>query len=699
MDIEPISSVDRLLRPRHVAIIGASGDPGKLTGRPVNYLRKYGFTGTVLPVNPRLEKIDDLTCYPDIQSLPVAPDVGLVLLGAERASQAVRALAQRGAGAAIVLASGFGESGAEGAKRQAELREAAGAMRVLGPNTIGLVNLSDRVMLSASGALEVGNLPVGHVSLVSQSGGILGALLSRAADRGIGFAKLVSTGNEGDLDSSDLLAHLVEDEQTKVLAVYMEGLRRPEAFRRVAYRAAALGKPIVVFKVGRSESGARAAVSHTGALAGADAMYDALFKQLGVIRAQSFSDLLDIPAALVPGRRMRGKRVAILTSTGGAGTLVADSCGLAGLDVPAPDAETAQNLAALQGMEGSSVQNPVDLTLAGLQPQILSAAMSGLLASESFDAAVVVVGSSALAQPNLVADAAVACQARSDKPLIAYVSPHAPDIVKLLNSKGIPTLTQPDGCAAVLTALAQPATMSPPAAAQAPVPHAPLPAMGGPLDEAESKRLFAAFGITSARELVAASPEEAGQLAQGLAGRLVVKILSRQIAHKSDVGGVRLGVARDEVAEVAARMQSDLARQGLPVEGFLVQEMVSGGIEFILGLTRDPQLGLALLLGAGGVAAELFKDTAIRLLPLSREDAVSMIDELKSAPLLEGYRGAPRHDVDALIEAILAFSRMGEQLGPHLQEAEINPLFILPEGQGVVAADGLAVLTKPEAEA
>ena len=339
-----MSAIGKLVRPSSVAVIGASADPAKMTGRPVGYLQKHGFAGAIWPVNPRASSIAGLPCFADVAALPAAPDVGIVLVGPDRAEQAVRDLAARGTAAAIVLASGYGEASPEGAARQLALRQAAGSMRLLGPNTIGLVNLTDGIMLSASGALEVEGLPPGRISLVSQSGGILGSLLSRAADRGIGFAKLVSTGNEADLDSADFIEHLLEDDATAVIAVYMEGLRRPEAFRRAALRAAALGKPIVVFKVGRSEFGGRAAASHTGAMAGADRMYDAFFRQLGVIRAETFADLLDIPGALACGRRAAGRRVAILTSTGGAGTLVADACGLAGFEVPPPDAATIARL-------------------------------------------------------------------------------------------------------------------------------------------------------------------------------------------------------------------------------------------------------------------------------------------------------------------------------------------------------------------
>jgi acyl-CoA synthetase (NDP forming) len=686
-------AIARLLRPRSVAVIGASADATKMTGRPVGYLRKHGFTGEIYPVNPRVSEIAGLTCYPDIASLPQAPDAAIVLLGPERAEAAVRDLAKRGTAAAIVLASGYGEADEEGARRQQALKEAAGSMRLLGPNTIGLVNLTDRITLSATGALEIGNLPAGRISVVSQSGGILGSLLSRAADRGIGFAKLASTGNEADLDSTDLIEHLIEDEATTVIAAYMEGLRRPEQFRKVALRAAEIGKPIVVFKVGRSESGARSASSHTGALAGADQVYDALFRQCGVIRAQTFADLLDIPAALAAGRRAAGKRVAILTSTGGAGTLVADSLGLAGFDVPVPDATTAARIGALTGEEASAGRNPVDVTLAGLRPDIFRGCIDALQESPTYDATVVIVGSSALAQPSLVADAVVECQARSGKPILAYVSPHAPEVTRLLNGQGIPAFTAPESCASVLAAL-QPRVAPAPAAsapAKADAGIAALPA--GALNEAESKALFARFGLPVTREAVAVDPAGTTTAAQGLGEKLVLKILSREILHKSDLGGVKIGLHPAELPAAATAMLDGLARAGAPKpEGFLVQELVKGEAEMILGFNRDPQLGPVILLGMGGVAAELLKDTTLRLLPITRADAEGMIEDLRTAPLLRGYRGAPKADVPALVDAILAFAAMAEAAGERLMEAEVNPLFVLREGEGVRAVDGLAVL-------
>ncbi|WP_418125108.1 acetate--CoA ligase family protein [Variovorax sp. 160MFSha2.1] len=698
-------AIAKLLSPRSVAVIGASADPKKTTGRPVAYLQKHGFAGCIMPVNPKVERIGELPCYPDIASLPEVPDVAVVLLGAERAHLAVRELSQRGCAAAIVLASGYTETGDEGARRQQQLVEAAGAMRILGPNTIGLVNLTDNIVLSPSGALEMDEFQAGGIGVVSQSGGILGSLLSRAAARGIGLSKLISTSNEVDLELADFIDHLAEDPATKVIALYVETVRNPASFRAACLKAARMGKPVVAFKIGRSEAGAKAAVSHTGAMAGADSMYDALFRQVGVIRAQSFSDLLDIPAALCTGRKLRGARVAILTSTGGAGTLVSDDLGVAGFDTPAPDAATADALRALQtGSEAVLDRNPIDVTLAGLRPDLLRGAINALLASPSYDALVIIVGSSSLAMPELLAGAIQECLPNSDKPVMAYVSPHAPEVGALLTRRGVPAFTAAESCTAALAGMLRVQRFQAPAhdsAAPPLVEAGDLPS--GSLDEAQAKQLFSRFGVPCAAERVVASPAEAEAAARELGGRVVLKILSSQITHKSDVGGVAVGLGADTIGERIGRMAAEVkSRTGTDAQRFLVQEMVAGGTELILGMHRDA-LGTAILLGMGGVTAELFKDTTMRLLaqdaqhgqslkPLSRAEALSMAQDLKTWPLLDGFRGRPKADVEALVDVIVAFSAMAAQLGERLVEAEINPVFVLPQGQGVRAADGVVVL-------
>lgn len=687
------TALDALWAPRSVAVVGASADPGKTGGRPVNYLRKHGFDGEIWPINPRVSEIAGLTCYSSVGDLPAAPDVAIVLLGVERAEAAVRDLAAKGCRLAIVLASGYDEAGEEGRQRQAALRRAAGAMRLLGPNTIGAMDLSRGMVLSASAALEADGILPGGISVASQSGGILGALLSRGAAQGIGFCKLASTGNEADLDIADLIEAYAADDATSVIAAYVEGIRSVDRFRNAAAAARQAGKPIVVYKVGRSASGARAAVSHTGAMAGDDRLHDALFRQVGAIRAERFSDLLDLPAMLATRRTMRGDRVAILTSTGGAGSLVADSCGVAGLDVPELDAPTAAALAGILGQEQPARGNPVDLTLAGVEPGIMSAATEALLRSETVDGVVVVVGSSALARPDVAVGAIRTGTASSRKPLIAYVSPHAPHILSLLNREGVPAFTAPETCAAAFRA-AQPRAVSDPAPAGPRADALPENLPAGPLNEAEATALFAAFGLRTAESRVVHNAAEAVEAARSLGGPLVLKVLSRSIAHKSDVGGVTVGLAPEEVGPALTAMAARLDRQRLAPEGFLVQSMVRGGIEMILGLRYDPQLGPFILLGSGGVDAELSGDNAVRLLPMGRGEAGEMLAELRVQTLLDGYRGAPPRDVAALIRAVDAMAAMALSLGDRLVEAEINPLFVLPAGEGVVVADGLVVLRR-----
>jgi acyl-CoA synthetase (NDP forming) len=695
----PMDAIARLLKPRSVAVIGASADAAKTAGRPVSYLIKHGFTGSIYPVNPKVDRIGELDCYADIASLPEVPDVGIVLLGAERAHLAVRELAARGTAAAIVLASGYSETGEEGARRQAQLIEAAGSMRILGPNTIGLVNLTDNIVLSASGALEMDHFPAGAIGVVSQSGGILGALLSRAAPRGIGLSKLISTSNEADLDLADFIDHLADDEATRVIALYVESVRHPEKFRAAALKAAQAGKPVVAFKIGRSEAGAQAAISHTGALAGADRMYDALFAQVGVIRAQTFSDLLDIPAALATGRTLRGQRVAVLTSTGGAGTLVADSLGMGGFETPPPDALTAAALRALQtGDHAALDRNPIDVTLAGLQPELLRGAIRALLASPTYDALAIIVGSSALAMPELMASAIQDCLPLSDKPVVAFVSPHAPQIGALLTQRGVPAYAAAESCASALSGMLQASQWRSPGQPEAavPVPVDDVPA--GSLDEAQAKQLFARFGVPCARETIVTSAAQAEAAARALGGRVVLKILSGEITHKSDVGGVAVNLSPEQVGPALLAMADAVqTRVGVRPQRFLVQEMVSGGTEMILGMHRDA-LGTAILLGMGGITAELFKDTVMRLLSptggLTHDEALAMMRQLRTWPLLDGFRGRPPADVEALAQAVVAFSNMTVQLGERLIEAEINPVFVLAQGQGVRAADGVVVLAQ-----
>ena len=694
------SAIQKLMEPRSIAVIGASTDPKKTAGRPIAYLQKHHFKGKIYPINPRVEEVAGLKCYPDIASLPETPDVAIVMVGTDKTLIAVKELAAIGTPAAIVLTSGFAEHGPEGLQKQEELLRAAGSMRILGPNTIGMVNIADDIPLSPSSALEMDEFPKGSVSVISQSGGILGSLLSRAAAYGLGLSKLVSTSNEADLGLADFVDYLIDDPSTKVIVLYIESIRHPEKFRAAALRAKHAGKPIVVYKVGKSEAGIRAAISHTGALAGTDKMYDALFKQTGIIRANRFSDFLDIPAALSSGRVLKGKRVAILTSTGGAGTLVADSLGEWGFETPAPDEKTAERLRALQpGDQAVLDRNPIDVTLAGLQPDLLRGAISALLDSSTYDALILILGSSSLAMPDLMAGAVRDCMTSSDKPVIAYVSPHAPIAGALMTRLGVPAFSQPESCSVALSSMLHANQLKAQVHKQGNACFLPedidLAKLRGSLDEYEAKNLFSAFGIPGVREVKLSLRSPDLSALKPLGEKIVLKILSGAIAHKTEVGGVALNVLPTEISQRMHSMSSHVQEKtDCIIEHFLAQEMVQGGLEFMVGMHRDP-LGTAILVGMGGVTAELFKDTQMRFLTpgqvLSEQDALDMLRELKTWPLLDGYRGRAKCDVNALTKVIVQFSNMAASLEDRLLECEINPIFVFGEGQGVKAADGIAV--------
>jgi acetate---CoA ligase (ADP-forming) len=688
--------LDRLFRPRSVALIGASTDPGKIGGRPLHFLVKHGFNGNIWPVNPNAGSIEGIPCFQDIESLPGAPDVGLVLVGPAHAENSIRALRDIGTGTAIVLAGGFAETGEDGIRRQNALLEAAGEMRLLGPNTIGLMNMTDGITLSASGALDAEDRYTGGVAVISQSGGILGSLMSRAAAQGIGLSHLVATGNEADIDVSDMIGHLAQDDATQVIALYLETIRKPDLFRRAAIDAAKAGKKLVIYKVGRSEAGARSATSHTGALAGEDRVFDALFRQVGAIRVDRYSDMIDIPAGLAQAPSLGGKRIAILTHTGGAAGLVADVCGMAGFDTPPPGPATTERLAALLQDDGFAPDcNPVDLTLAGLDTEVTYGAIMALAESGDYDAVIPVVGSSSVGRPHLVADPVIRAKETVKIPVIVYTSPSAPGIVKRLNAAGIPAFDSPEACATLLQALHhQPAIAS--ATDAAVLGQTTLPTefqnISGPLNEAEAKQLFASFGIDAVRETTITAPEDAPEAARRIGDPVVVKLLARELLHKTEAGGVCLNVAPDDTAAACAEIAISARKAGVVApEGFLIQEQVAGDLEMILGFRRDPALGPAILLGAGGTMAEIYDDVAMGLLPLGRDEIHSMVESLKLAPLLSGYRGRPPADIDRLVETVVNFADMCTALDENLAEAEINPLFVGDTQSGIRAGDGVVV--------
>ena len=679
-----------LFEPRRIALIGASSDPSRLTARAQVYLRKHGFTGDILPVHPREAEVLGERAYPSVADIPGPVDLAYILLGTRQVEGVVQAVAAKGIPAACVLADGFAEAGPEGAALQDRLLSTARAagLRLLGPNSMGVVNLSARIACSVNAALEATELPVGRLALVSQSGSMMGALLSRGAARGIGFSHLVGTGNEADLSAAEVAGLLVDDPQVDAILLFLEAVRRPDHFADLAHRAHAAGKPVIAYKLGRSPYGAELAASHTGALAGTDAAADAFFRRLGIARVSTLEGLLESPALLksrTPLPRAR-RAVGVMTTTGGGGAMAVDCLGVAGVEARAPDAAAGAALEAAGFPH--HVSRLLDVTLAGTKPERVAAALGALLAAEDTDLALAVIGSSAQFRPGdsvagilLARDAARA--AGNPKPVAAFLVPQADHSLRLLAEAGLAAFRTPEAAADSVRAWCDWSAPRQVAPAE-PVAH-DLPAWP---DEADARRLLAALGLPSRFAVLRSPEDDPGEVGWPVA----LKVLSPDLAHKTELGGVRLGIA-DPAAlkEEAAAMRERVARLApdARLTGFLVQPMARGLGEAILGFRRDPEVGPVVLLGTGGVTAELFRDVSLRPAPVGIEEAREMVGEVKGLRALAGWRGLPRGDLEALARAVVCLSRLAAR--DDVAEAEVNPAIVGPEGEGVTVADAWVV--------
>ena len=685
-----------LFAPNRIALVGASADPARLTARVQIYLRKHGFAGDILPVHPREREVLGEPAYPSVADIPGEVDLAYILLGTTQVEGVVDAVAAKGIPAACVLADGFAEAGPDGAALQARLLATARAagLRLLGPNSMGMVNLHARIACSVNAALEAESLLPGGLALVSQSGSMMGALLSRGAARGIGFSHLVGTGNEADLTAAEVASLLVDDPAVDAILLFLEAIRAPEQFAELGRRAQAMGKPVIAYKLGRSPYGAELATSHTGALAGSDAAAEAFFRAHGILRVTTLEALLELPALLV-GRRPPSRphrAVGVMTTTGGGGAMAVDCLGVAGIEARAPDAAAAAALTAAGFPHHGRL---LDVTLAGTRPDRVAAALGALQRAEDTDLVLSVIGSSAQFRPQdsvagivLARDAARA--AGLAMPLAAFLVPDAPQSLRLLAEAGIAAFRTPESAADCIRAWCEWQPQRAP-----PVPPAILHTLPDRPDEADARRLFAALGLDSRFAVLRTPMDQPGDIAYPVA----LKILSPDLAHKTELGGVRLGIAdaatlRQEAAAMAGRVarMAPAAR----LTGFLVQPMAKGLGEAILGFRRDPEVGPVVLLGAGGIAAELFRDVTLRLAPVTEAEAHAMIATVRGLRMLAGWRGLPRGDLVALARAVVAVSHLAAR--DDIAEAEINPLIIGAEGAGVTVADAWVVQRSPRGE-
>ena len=676
-----------LLAPRRIAIVGASDDPAKTASRPLRFLREGGFDGELYPVARRATVLGH-PAWRSLDDLPHRPDHAFILLPTDGAIDAVAACVRLGVPAVTVLAGGFAEAGPEGAERQSKLLATVqgSGTRLLGPNSLGLVNLHRNTVLTANAAFAEQGLPRGGLFVASQSGSMIGALASRGKTREIGFATLVSVGAEADLCLGEICEAALDDPGVHAFVLFLESIRGGAALRRFAAGAAARGKPVLAYKLGRSKAGAELAQSHTGAIASADDIADAFLQDCGIARVETLEALLEAPALLrrIPAARARGGRsvVGVVTTTGGGAAMVVDQLGIRGVEVVGPSGATSSRLAKA-GIEHPLGSRIVDLTLAGTQYAMMKAALDAMLADPGYDLIVAVVGSSARFQPELAVRPVIDC-AGVDARLAAFLVPEAPDALASLARAQVPAFRLPESCAdAIRAAMFQ---RMPSMAAV--VYDQPRLAGRQLVDELAAYRILAEVGIEHATcaEYGAVAPD-------GIAFPMAVKLLSDQVAHKTDVGGVVLNV-RDEQELVrtasAIRATVGAVRPDLGTVRLLAQKMISGLGEALLGYWVDAEIGPLVMVAAGGTMAELFKDRSVRPAPVTAAVAQEMVGEVRALAALSGLRGKPRGDLDALAAAVAALSNLARRPDLRIVECEVNPLIVRADGAGVIAVDACA---------
>ena len=701
---DQLSSIHKMLNPRSIAVVGASPRM-QYGGRMLAAALKAGDRISVYPVNPRYEEIMGVKCYPSVSDLPEAPDVVGVVVSSGQVLDVLKESHQKGVRAAIVISAGFAERGtSEGRELQEQLGAFAkeSGLRISGPNCLGLANVKDDIWVSSSSRGAEGL--TGPVGLVCQSGAsAFGPFLNRALDSGIGLSYIISTGNEADLDFSDFVRYLLDDEDTKVIAGFVEGFKDAGKFIEVAKLAAQRGKPIILIKIGRSELGAKAAHSHTAALTGIDALYDAALSQYGVIRVSDYDELLEVSNLLANSPAPATRGLAVVSHSGGISSLTADMCGAAGLDLPElSDAARDGINGVLKGFGWAA--NPSDVT--GFANSDSFPEIMQFMANDPAMGTLVVASSGGDAQ----AEQVIAQRGLAPEMALAFLwtgSRKETAGLDLLKKARIPVFYTPNRLATGLRSLLDYHAWlgrrgrsgfpeCPSATPEQQAAAALLAATSGvALSERQSKGLVSEWGVPVTRETLVQNADDAVMAAIEIGYPVVLKADVTNMPHKTEAGLVMLGLHDEEAVRAAhEKIMSNLADadlSGVSINGVSVQEMVQNAVEVIVGVSYDAQLGPTLLFGTGGVMVEVYNDVALRLCPIDASDARQMIAEVKGARLLQGFRGLPAADVDALAETLVRVSHLGTQLEGRLAELDINPLMVLPVGQGVKAADAVAV--------
>ncbi|MDF2114170.1 acetate--CoA ligase family protein [Roseiarcaceae bacterium H3SJ34-1] len=685
--------LDRFFYARTLAIVGASSDPAKLGGRSIRHNQQLRYSGRLLPVNPSVPMVQGLPAIASIEDLPDDVDCAVVALPAAGVEKAIEDLAKKGVPLAVILSSGFAEHSPAGAAVQARLvsRAREAGMRLVGPNSMGgmsFVNAMSATFTSIS-EHEGRDFPaLGAVSIASQSGFIGSHLMGVLRDRGLGIAKWLATGNQADVDLSDCIAHYARDEVTRVIVVYLEGAGRADALRAAFDLARERGKPVVALKAGRSDLGARAIASHTAALVGDADVYDAVFRRHGVIGVASLDELADVVAALDTGRLIDGRRLGVATVSGGFGILISDVAAQHGFELPelAPDLQTRIN----EAYSLATTRNPVDMgSLVRFDTAVAA------LQDHGYDALVFAAGHFGLVTRLAEQLYAYVATARDREPerFIAVVACLSEAWCRKFQQLGVFVCEDPARAVRALAAVSFWNKAAPDYAASDIPDTGFLPIEGSVALESRNERgardLLRAIGVPVVEDILAKSGAEAAVAARRIGGRVVLKIVSSDIAHKSDIGGVRLNVDPSEAEAVFDDMFQAVRERapGAHLDGVIVSPMISGGIETIVGVKRDAVFGPVVMFGLGGVFVEVFHDTAVEIAPFGRTTAHALIHAIKGYPLLLGVRGSPPADLEALADVLCRISVFAATHAEQFESLEINPLLVRPDG--VLALDAL----------
>lgn len=691
------TSLDALLNPRSVAIVGASNVQARIGGRPIHNLILSGYKGQIYPVNPKYSEVQGLTAHADVRTLPGPVDCAIVAVPVVDIIETVRACADSGVRSAVVFTSGLAEVGEQGAAIQQQLTAIARAagMRMVGPNCLGVATPGTNWYGTFASYPSMQLVRSGSLGIISQSGAYGSHLYMMAQMRGLGVRHWVTTGNEADVDVAEVIGHYAVSPEVKVIVAYAEGVRDIDAMKRALAAAHVARKPVIFMKVGRTAVGAAAAASHTASLAGADALYDALFAQYGVFRAVTTEELLDVAYACQFGQFPRGKRICLQTISGGVGVLMADAAEEAGLQLPALPQPVQDRIAELIPFAGT--RNPVDFTGKALaEPKLIEEISELVLGSGEYDSHLVYMAS--LASSPLTRDALAAVygrlrQAHQSQTIVLSIMANAETRAHYEQLR-IPCFEDPSlavRAIAALTSLGQ--------AFERPLPMAktgrPAGALDVPMntvDEYQAKQILASWGIPVAADVLVRSRDEAKAAWSAIGGNAVMKIASAEVLHKTEIGGVILGVASAEAAGEAydtLMQRLGAARPDVSDAAVLVTPMIKGGIETVLGVSNDPLFGPVVMFGLGGVLVEVLHDVTFRLAPFDEAEARRMIDTIRGRAVLDGVRGALPSDIGALARTLSRLSIFAAENVQRIESVDVNPFVVFPNG--AVALDALIV--------